>query len=536
MYFNNMTAINIFHEYNFHEKLLSIGSPSQTHALLASMLAFSARFCTLESQDGQDLNFTNLAGMKHHPKYFLELASGFVEESLRECGDDAPQLCVLQAQILLTHGLLTHGVLGKAWRALGTCVRLAYELNLHLVDAKHQREVIDAKEWCDYEEKRRAWWAVWEMDVFASTVRRYPTAIDWSQIETLLPIEDEYWFQGKPRKSCFLEQDLVQRWKALQESGNHSAKAWYIVINSLMKEAQSISSPRSIPNLDLPVERHLSAKSNKDQQHAKAVSEAREKLETLANCVHCFIMALPTSLKYRNQYLGFDARQPGEISALRQQHCGLYNIHVMTQLAKLMIFHYDIFAESAGLSRATQDRQPDRSSYRSTVRKARNGDNPAMHQYFEAADEILRIVHRSSEDHIQHINAFLASTIWLASAVQLVRKKFGPSETNQSLVKSKFEVLHMTYKKCVSFWGIQTAMQENLETLEAQLEMFRISAAEQNQGQLRTNGRPKHSKQSWVNGSSSTLQIGSAIQETNDYKQPVDGKPHRLHELFDELS
>jgi hypothetical protein len=37
--------------------------------------------------------------------------------------------------ILLAHGQLTQGVRGKAWRPLGTCVRLAYELNLNLVDS-----------------------------------------------------------------------------------------------------------------------------------------------------------------------------------------------------------------------------------------------------------------------------------------------------------------------------------------------------------------------------------------------------------------
>jgi len=191
------------------------------------MLAFSARFSNWESQegqDGEDKEGFKLTGMKHSPLYFLELASRFFEEAIHECGDEAPQLCILQAMILLAHGQLTQGVRGKAWRSLGTCVRLAYELNLHLVDAGHARPVADARERCDFEEKRRAWWAIWEMDIFASTVRRCPTAMDWSQNETLLPIEDEYWFQNKPRASCFLEKDLVRRWKVLQESGNHWPK------------------------------------------------------------------------------------------------------------------------------------------------------------------------------------------------------------------------------------------------------------------------------------------------------------------------
>lgn len=94
----------------------------------------------------------------------------------------------------------------------------------------------------------------------------------------------------------------------------------------------------------------------------------------------------------------------------------------------------------------------------------------AQQQCYEAADRILRIVSQSCEEHIQHINPFLSSTIWLASAVQLVRKHFSRAPTNQSLIKSRFDVLYLTYRRCVDFWGTQTAMQRNLESLEDQLE------------------------------------------------------------------
>jgi hypothetical protein len=110
----------------------------------------------------------------------------------------------------------------------------------------------------------------------------------------------------------------------------------------------------------------------------------------------------------------------------------------------------------------------------------------SLRQYFEAADNILAIVHRSSDDHIQYINPFLSSTIWLASAVQLVHKEFGPPGTNRSLVKSKFEVLYMTYKRCIRFWDTQTALQQNLEMLETQLEEFRNS---EQRGQLQPGDR-----------------------------------------------
>lgn len=462
-----MTAINIFHEPNFRDKLMSIGTSSILHALLASICAFSSRFCSSTSREGQDYNFDGLAGMHHTPSHFLQLASRCVNEALEECGDQAPPLSLLQALVLLAHGQLTQGVRGKAWRSLGSCVRLAYESNLHLVDAGFPRDSVDTRIWTENEEKRRVWWAIWEMDVFASTIRRCPTAVDWSQIETLLPVEDEYWFKGTPHASCFLELDLGLRWKALQDSGNRSAKAWFIVINSMMKDAQVISSPRGIPDHDSPGEPNSSAKAAKPPNRAASTADkSREKLETISNSVRCFGLALPSVLRYRNQYLSFEGRQPRQINGLRQQHSGIYNIHVMTQLANLMTNHYDMFAETA---RGVSTRKSQSDGGKATTHSM------SMQQYFEAADEILKIVHRSGDDHIQYINAFLTSTIWLASAVQLVRKEFGPPSTNKVLIKSRFEVLHMTYKKCVSFWDIQTAMQQNLEMLESQLEGSRTA-------------------------------------------------------------
>ncbi|TVY86748.1 hypothetical protein LAWI1_G007124 [Lachnellula willkommii] len=475
IYFENMTAISILHEPTFEEKIQNIGTSSvaQVHALLASVLAFSARFYSQEDHGGHRYEFSGPAETVHQPAFFLDLASKFADEALKECDDEAPPLCVVQALVLIAHGQLTQGVRGKAWRSLGTCVRLAYELNLHLVDAAYPQETVDVQQWCEYEEERRVWWAIWEMDVFASTVRR----------------------------------------------------SWYIIINSLMKDAQSISSPRGVPNSSSPSTHRLSPKSSKDQkQNARMTEQAKEKMETLTNSVYCFTMALPSHLKYRNQYLGFDAPQPGQTSSSRQYHCGLYNIHMMTQLARLMIHHYDIFSESAREGRIIRDQRKGNSGGCPTPNSTHSSDNLAENQYFEAADEILNIIRRSSENHIQWINNFLASTIWLASAVQLVRKEFGPPGTNISLIKSKFEVLNMTYKKCVSFWNIQTAMQRNLETLESQLEQICVSIPKKlNNVQPKVRRRPRI-----CNDDSQNLEKEKESQSGN--RQPLQSGTENLND------
>jgi hypothetical protein len=69
IFFDNMTAITLFHEPSFQEKLLSTESPAQIHALLASMLAFSASFSNWEGQvgqDGEDEEGFKLTGIKRN--------------------------------------------------------------------------------------------------------------------------------------------------------------------------------------------------------------------------------------------------------------------------------------------------------------------------------------------------------------------------------------------------------------------------------------------------------------------------------------
>ncbi|KAE8387117.1 fungal-specific transcription factor domain-containing protein [Aspergillus alliaceus] len=458
VYFDNMVAVNLFHEPSFPTKLASIPCPTMAAGLLAAMFSFSARFSAQENEPQAETN--------RHAAHFLNLALRYIDDALRECGDRTPPLCLLQASILTAHCQLSQGVLGRAWRSLGTCVRLAYEMNLHLVDASFSNKgtgIFDeeASRWSPNEEKRRAWWAVWEMDVFATTIRRTPPAIDWTQMEVLLPVKDEDWFVRKPRPSCFFQRDPTRRWKALEATGNQSPKAWFIVINSLMKEAQRISSPRGIPGSRA----RLRSRSSKADQ----VDESRQRLEVIANAVRCFQLALPSHLKYKyHQFLGFEARVAGEITSKRQAHCSIYNIHVMTQLARLMIYRYDVFKGQIRVAIASSNSRQDNND-----ETAPEGEHPTTKEYFDAADEVLAVVHRSSDDHVRYINPFLSSAIWLASAVNLMRSQLcPPGGTLRSVLRSRYEVLHLTYKKCVVFWEMNTAVQQSLETLEEQVETW----------------------------------------------------------------
>lgn len=465
MFFDNMVAVNLFHEPSFAKKLANVSSLWELTALFSAIAGYASRFLNQRSNVPIADGFQP-GEISYQPAYFVDLAFNYVSKALMECGDEMPPLCVIQALIIATHCQLTRGVRGKAWRSLGLCVSLIYETNLHLLDSGTASRTADPQQWQTDEEKRRAFWAIWEMDVFASTIRRTPTAINWQQMEILLPVDNSDWFSGNPTPSCFMESEPNQRWKVLQDSGNQSPKAWFLVINSLMKTAQITADPRRTSATGNPSHSQFSHRASTPE----AIMEIRQKLETLANAVRCFSLALPDRLRYRDQYLAFGAPAQRQAESQRQLHSSIYNIFVMTQLTRLMIYRFDAFRPQSRRSEIHGRHRSGDSAGRVTFNDT---ENVALRQYFDAADCILKIVDQSCEEHIKHINPFLSSTIWLAAAVQLVRKHFTRDPSNSSLIRSRFDILYLTYKRCVHFWDTQTALQQNLESLEEQLEARR---------------------------------------------------------------
>jgi hypothetical protein len=455
----------------------------QLNALLAAMLSFSSRFDPGDEYQSKQPRSSSSSLSITASDRFLDLALQFVDKAIQDCGDNAPPLCLLQAMTLVTFQQLIKGVYGRAWRSLGNCVRVAHELYLHLIDSENINEStpIDTDKWCLDEEKRRVWWAIWEMDTFASTIRRCSTAIDWSQNETNLPVEDKYWYRGEFKRSCFLTPAIMERWSTIQSSGNQSPKAWFIVVNSLSREAQRLSSPRGV----------FRSSAERSKSWANTVSyklkckETSQNLAVIENALRCFQLALPTSLKYDSQYLNFASNNAsfGEI----QRDSSIYSIHVTIQLTKFMIYHHGVFGggrrkdcHSESTGDITPLIEPQSSGIYPSFIKV-TPDSEALNRYSDAADKVLLVVNNCAEDHIRYANPFIASTIWLAAAVQLVYKVFCPAGTKRILVDSNFEVLRLNHKQYVEYWKMSTSLQQNLDYLAEQLKRL-CSVRVKNQG------------------------------------------------------
>lgn len=432
-----MTAFTLF-KPGVQRKLYHMHHQSEADALAAAMFSFAARHVQAIGESSSC----------PAPAYFAQIASTNLHESLDRYGDLRPPFWLLQASILVTFYHLTRSVRSRSWRTLGDCIRLAYDLNLHIVDANHdpngkgdKSTGADINRWSAMEERRRAWWAIWEMDVFASTIRQLPTAIDPGLNLTLLPVPDSCWFSNTHQESCFLVEDCSLRWKNLARSGNKSSKAWFIVMNSLMKNTQRIVYPSG---------------SAMKSVSGKQLETDQDELDIMANSLYCTVTAIPPELLYQGETLDFRL-EPDSGGTTRQVHADKYSLHVMTQLCRFMIYHHKICAHAPWLSRS-------RGSSDTSAQTISEWSN-----YMNASDEICTVVRNSARDHYKYVNPFLANTLWFAAAAQCACRVFGPPTYNKRLTGSRLDLLKLTIDQYIHFWNGMDNLKNKLARIEARL-------------------------------------------------------------------
>jgi len=111
----------------------------------------------------------------------------------------------------------------------------------------------------------------------------------------MLPVDDASWFSRSPRRSCLLLPDPSARWKALVSANVLSPKAWFIVVNSLMRTTQLLVCSSSRP----PSATSASKRAfGLDAPEAcccfvDATRESQSQLLILKNCLYSFEMNLP---------------------------------------------------------------------------------------------------------------------------------------------------------------------------------------------------------------------------------------------------
>lgn len=469
-----MTSLSLFHKPTFDRHVYTELPLEEASALLAAMCCLAARHVETDPREAAN---GSEDGTNRIPSstFFYELASDAAYKQLKSCGDRPPPLCLLQTLILTTYNELVSSMRGVAWRSLGAVIRMAYELRLHLVDlpstTQDENASISVDAWIAREERRRAWWSIWEMEVFASTVRRCPNSMDPTQHATLLPVDEKSWFEGKKTPSCFLEADPVNRWKALQKSGNTCSRAWFIVINSLMKDAHCLSNPTVPGRLD-----HAGDAGPKGDGRLGAGLDIDAQLAVLDNCVSCFGLALPRSLVYRPLLSRMDFDDP----AARKTNSDRQTIHVMIQLAKLMVQHRDCFRNDRPTSRLQTPGLGDQSGTgdpppRSdgcqvlghNLPSARSG--AAWPKYLQAAEQVVSVVRDGYLDPVRDGDPLLANTFWMVAAIQIVHATFTENKSERVIAQTNLDLLRLTLIQHRDFWHSSPNLVQNLENLESAL-------------------------------------------------------------------
>lgn len=432
-----MTSFTLFRPNDIEAKFSLMRSPVEAEALVSTMFAFAARF------HPDDKDIYRVADCPT-PSYFASIASKQIRAALDLYEDAIPPFYILQASTLDAFYHISKSVRSRSWRILGNAVRLAYDMKLHLLDinsdkdADKEKTPEDIERWSLLEERRRTWWALWEMDVFAGAIRRLPLSIDWAQNFTFLPVPDKDWFDGVYQESCFLSAEPGDRWKQMSQSMNTSARAWFIVINSLMHDAQLlVYNPCPVSD--------------------KALQLKKDSLTVIANGLYCVTTSMPTEFLYEGQALDFNTKaSPRDINC-RQFHCDIYSIHLMTQLARFMIDHHNVCAQVATAAKSQANEAP------------KPSDLSTWSNYMKAAENIVTIVRNSAHGHVKYVNPCLTNTLWFAAAAQIACKVVGPPSRAKTLATSNYDLLALTIERYISFWCSTDILKPRLERIESAL-------------------------------------------------------------------
>lgn len=237
--------------------------------LLTSIFALASRFIDPASLQGVPCS-------RLEDEYVAK-----AREYYAHCRDmDTHTFTYLQGCTALAFYFYSSGLSTQGWILVGVCVRVAYDLGLSEIDAAVD-DPDSENDWTLTEERRRAWWLIWELDSFGSYVSQKPFAIDRSAFSVFLPVSDHDWFAGQRVPSARLPAGPEGSWAALRASTNQSERAWYLVAADILSQSAECL-----------------------QQRSKVTSE---RLCMLKNEISCLRLALPPGFRLGTDHISSPA-------------------------------------------------------------------------------------------------------------------------------------------------------------------------------------------------------------------------------------
>ncbi|KAL4861565.1 fungal-specific transcription factor domain-containing protein [Aspergillus spectabilis] len=392
----------------------------QTALLFNGIFALSARF-------SQRSEFS-ACEPKDQGEQFARKSRGLFDH-WRQSQDGDVTLKILQGSILMTFYQLSSGLDFKGLVAAGICCRMAYTLSLHRTDVGYissppdEGTNIDVEEWTYKEERRRAWWACWELDTFSSTVACQPPTIDLSRLDVHLPVSDEAWFNMKPVSSALLaSRKPLEVWKSLKGSPNQNDYAWYLISNCLMRQAQQMFESR------------------------EASSEV---LNNFQSSVNCYALTLPARFSISPANITFNETTFSSSNYIIGTHIMLQNANIYATL----LAHREESQPSPPATlndNCAHDSPTSSSLYR-----------PAAYSCTRYTDEVIRAVRLWSPDFMAMASPFLVCAIPGPFGVHF---RTTASEYGVSHDINK-ELLELVIKHQASYWGLASMLLDFHKTL-----------------------------------------------------------------------
>ncbi|KAJ0423115.1 fungal-specific transcription factor domain-containing protein [Aspergillus carlsbadensis] len=391
------------------------GLDLESALLLNAMISLSARF----SPRGSYLTCHASTRGDHFAKAAQELYATRQQDYEEAC----LSLRYLQGCILLTFYQMTEKPSYKAWEGIGVCSRLAHALAIHEVDRAPVQERSDsAEQWAEKEERRRAWWIIYEMDNFASFIGGRPYSMDSSRTDVLLPVSDEAWFNLRPAPSGFISaRGVATAWRSLVDSGNQEPYAWFLISSYLCRMAQEEADKRDRSTAGLSI---------------------------VESAIQCFVLSLPSRL--RLSWQGF-----GQQSFRDANWVG--SMHLLIDSAQTAIVL------------ALQQQDPARPIESGPLRLA-NGSldatinathptNPTTgHHNQKPRAGRLRGMCVWSADHVQFVSPFMAVALVAPAAAHFAESASGGPDLagDSTAVLSELEgaMIEMVLNRIAEYWGI----------------------------------------------------------------------------------
>lgn len=374
--------------------------------MLNGMFSLAARFSSSE--------ILGEIALEERGKKFAAEALAIIQSYLYGTLNESPSLKVVQGLVLVSNYWMLNGPEGMAWFLTGNACRMAPVLNLHSVDhdiltGSGAGVELSASEWAHQEERRRTWWEIVRLDIFASVTTERPFNVDYGSMHVLLPISDENWFDEQPLSSSFLNVDPNTTWKSLEGSENHSPYAYFLVALWLMSSAYKMSQKTDLPS---------------------------ECLEDMDTCLTCFEMRLPERFSLEGGNFCF-------VSAdLAHEQNWMLATHLIIQNARAFLIHLDTRIPRDSVDQFGLD----------FIWSPEKADNLALRRSRPLLAKIMRILRQWSSDHIPLASPLLFCA--LLGPFNYIMRCIKTVTQNQARITLMRDLVMLTIRRVARYWHI----------------------------------------------------------------------------------